>query len=298
MTKVLITGANGLLGQKIVSEAKHFPQISLLLTSKGPKRFTDNLNPYFELDICDPIACSEFILHHKPDVIINTAAMTNVDLCESEKENCDNLNITAVKTLVKLSNKIDAHLIHLGTDFIFDGENGPYSEEDLPNPLSYYGMSKWKADLIVMANANSWAILRTIIIYGIAEGMSRGNLVLWAKNALEKEQEIKVVNDQFRSPTLAEDLAWACLRTAELKAKGVFHISGAETKSIFDLVNELADVYGLNKELIIATDSTTLNQAAKRPPNTGFNIQKAIDVLGYKPKSFAEGLLEVKRQLS
>jgi len=230
-------------------------------------------------------------------VVINTAAMTNVDACEDKKEECWNLNVNAVKNLIEASEKHQTHLIHLSTDFIFDGEKGPYKEEDKPNPLSYYGESKYEAEKLVQQTKTKWSIVRTIIVYGVVEDMSRSNIVLWAKQALEKGNPLTIVDDQFRMPTLAEDLAYACWLIAEKSATGIYHICGKDFMSVLELVNRVADFYGYDKSIISPIKSSTLNQAAKRPPKTGFVLDKAIKELEYSPCSFEEGLAIVTEQL-
>lgn len=296
--KILLTGSNGLLGQKIVAKCINDPSIELLATSKGENRISLFPVNYQSLDITNEKEVREIVSKFQPDVIINTAAMTNVDACESAKDEAWKLNVVAVENLLKVSEENNIHLIHLSTDFIFDGENGPYKEDDEPCPVSYYGETKLEAEkLLLESSYNNWAIARTIIVYGIAEKMSRSNLVLWAKGALEKGQNIKVVNDQFRSPTLAEDLAEGCLLIAKKHATGVFHISGEVTESIYDLVSHVASYWGADISLIEAISSTTLNQDAKRPPRTGFDISKAKTELGYQPHSFTEGLQIIDEQL-
>ena len=145
--KILITGSNGLLGQKLLHKLRVDSSLDLIATSRGENRVSEkNGYTYLALDITDEKAVAQIIAMQKPDVVINTAAMTNVDLCEAEKENCDALNVNAVQYLADACQQIDAHLIHISTDFIFDGEDGPYKEEDEQNPLSYYGLSKLKSE--------------------------------------------------------------------------------------------------------------------------------------------------------
>ena len=177
--------------------------------------------------------------------------MTNVDACESDKEACWSLNVTAVDNLVNVCKEFNVHLVHLSTDFVFDGENGPYSENDEPNPLSYYGDSKYESEKIVInSGLQNWSIARTIIVYGVVENMSRSNVVLWAKGALEKGDNINVVDDQHRAPTYAMDLAKGCLSIVEKQQNGVFHLSGKDLMSIVELVSRVAEYYGLDKSLI------------------------------------------------
>jgi len=298
MKKIIVTGSNGLLGQKVTDLSIQDSEIELIATSVGPNRH--NLKDgytYEELDVLDLDRLNELVARYQPDSIIHTAAMTNVDACEAERAKCYALNVQSVKNLVDVCQRRDIQLIHLSTDFIFDGEDGPYTEEAEPNPLSYYGETKLESELILKNSSCHWAILRTIIVYGIVNDMSRSNIVLWAKGALEKGEPINVVNDQWRMPTLAEDLAACCLLAVKKNASGVFNVSGKDLMSILEIVERVADHYRLNKSLIKAISAESLNQAAKRPKKTGFILDKAIVELGYSPHSFEEGMAFMDKQL-
>lgn len=297
--KILITGSNGLLGQKLVKKLYDNKNFDLLATSQGANRIDsfDGFN-YQTMDITSKDEVNNIVNQFKPDIIINTAAMTNVDACEDAKEKCWDINVKAVENLLEASTKNNVHLIHLSTDFVFDGENGPYKETDKPNPLSYYAESKLASEeLLLNSGYGNFAIARTIIVYGIADNMSRSNVVLWAKGAIEKQAPINVVDDQFRSPTLAEDLADGCILIAEKKAKGIYHLSGKDIMSILELVHRVADFYKLDNSCITPIKTAVLNQKAARPPKTGFILDKAASELGYAPHSFEEGLAILDEQL-
>ena len=298
MTTILVTGSNGLLGQKIVYKLLQRSDVNLVAASKGENRLREkNGYTYINLDISKLEDVRAAIENFQPQVIINTAAMTNVDECETKREECWAANVTAVENFVDAIGNSAIHFIHLSTDFVFDGEAGPYKEEDQPNPLSYYALSKYESEKVLQKSNISWAILRTIIVYGIVDNMSRSNVVLWAKGALEKGQPINVVDDQFRSPTLAEDLADACISAGDKRAKGIYHVSGKDIMSILELVYRVADFWKLDKSIVKPIKSDTLNQAAKRPPRTGFILDKAYRELYYKPHSFEEGLKILDEQL-
>jgi len=298
MKKILVTGSNGLLGQKLTDLCLSDPEVVLIASSKGPNRHPVKKGySYEDMDILDFLNIQQVIEKYHPDTIINTAAMTNVDACENDKENCHALNVDSVKGLIRLSEQYHIQLIHLSTDFIFDGEDGPYTEEDQPNPLSYYGQTKLEAEQLLQQSSCQWVILRTIIVYGIVNDMSRSNIILWAKEALEKGNPIQVVNDQWRMPTLAEDLAKCCLLAAKKNASGIFNASGKDLLSILQIVEKVADYWNLDRSLINPISADSLNQAAKRPKKTGFILNKAINILGYHPKSFDEGLAFVDAQM-
>ena len=298
MKKVLITGSNGLLGQKL-TDIYAQKEVIFYPTAKGECRhpLKDSLN-YYSMDITNEKEVMELINLLKPDCIIHTAAMTNVDACEENKEECTRLNVDAVRYLVAAANAVNAHFVHLSTDFIFDGKNGPYKEEDVPNPLSFYGHSKLKGEEIVKEYCKKWSIARTVLVYGLVHDMSRSNIVLWAKGALEKKQEISVVDDQYRTPTLAEDLANGVYLIENSSSTGVYNISGKDFMNIYELVERVARHFDLSMEHVKKIKSDTLNQAAKRPPVTGLNLAKSRNILGYVPHTFEEGIQKVMEQLS
>lgn len=299
LKKVLITGSNGLLGQKLVYKLKDRSDVELIATARGENRLLDKQGYRFlSMDIENQLNVDAIINDVKPDCIIHTAAMTQVDDCELDHAACDRANVDAVQFMVEAAERNHCHFIHISTDFIFNGKDGPYDEEAEADPLSYYGNAKWKGELIVQKSKLKWAILRTVLVYGIVDNMSRSNIVLWAKGALEKGKPINVVDDQFRSPTLAEDLADGCILAMDKQATGIYNISGKDQLSIIDLVRQVADYYKLDKSLIRPVSSTTLNQAAKRPPITGFILDKARKDLGYNPHSFTEGIALMEKQLA
>jgi len=298
MKKILITGANGLLGQKLVSLLSTQESVHLLATARGKCRFSipENVS-YQNLDITNAEDCKSLMDEFQPEALIHAAAMTQVDACETERELCDSINITGVQNLIQAIGDRKTHFVHISTDFIYDGDDEEYFEDSKVNPLSYYGESKWSSEQLFEKVKFPYSILRTVLVYGVLEDLSRSNIVLWAKGALEKGQEINVVDDQFRCPTLAEDLALACLQVVEQKSTGVYHVSGKDFLSILELVFEIAEYWSLDKSLINSIVTSSLNQPAKRPAKTKLNINKAIQQFNYQPKSFREGLALVDQQL-
>jgi dTDP-4-dehydrorhamnose reductase len=296
--KILITGANGLLGQKLVNLLLQQPDTQLVATAHRSLVFPLTKGEFHLLDISNREQVNEVVAQTKPDVIINTAAMTNVDRCETEREACWQANVTAVEHLVEACGKHNVHLIHVSTDFIFDGKEGPLDETAVPAPVNFYGESKLAAEKIIQESNISWCILRTVLVYGVSSDMSRSNIVLWVKKSLEEGKPINVVNDQWRTPTLAEDLAMGCWFAAKKKATGIYHISGKDFLSPYDIAIKTARYFKLDETLITPTDSTKFKQPAARPLKTGFILDKAARDLGYAPKSFDEGLAVLASQLN
>jgi dTDP-4-dehydrorhamnose reductase len=223
--------------------------------------------------------------------------MTQVDDCETQREACWLQNVEATRFIAEACQAQSTFLLHLSTDFIFDGKEGPYTEEATPNPLSYYGDSKLASEKIVQNLPTPWAIARTVLVYGIIPSGSRSNIVLWVKKSLEDKKTIKVVDDQWRSPTLAEDLAMGCWLITQQEAQGIFNISGKDFLTPYDMAIATADYFHLDASYITRTDASGFTQPAARPPRTGFIIEKAQKVLGYAPHSFAEGIAILESQL-
>lgn len=296
--KVLITGSNGLLGQKLLDQLRNNNAYNVIATAKGEDRYLEQGYTYESLDVTNRDEVIAIMEKYKPDHVIHTAAMTNVDACESNKELCKKLNVDAVQYFIQACQQTGAHFIHLSTDFIFDGADGPYDENAKANPLSYYGQTKLESEELLINSNIDYAILRTIIVFGVVKDMSRSNIVLWAKGALENGQKINVVDDQYRNPTLAEDLATICILAMEKRAKGIYNASGKDFMSVLEIVERVADFWKLDKSLITPISAETLNQTAKRPVKTGFILDKSVKELGYNPHSFEEGLEIVNKQLN
>jgi dTDP-4-dehydrorhamnose reductase len=295
--RILVTGSNGLLGQKLTALLQQDKSVHLIATARGRSVIKINRGEYHPMDITDEGNVESVLRFTKPDVIINTAAMTQVDDCESQREACWKANVTSVEHLVRYCQSFHIHLVHVSTDFIFDGSHGPLEESAVPNPVNYYGESKLAAEKVIQNSNIGWAILRTVLVFGITQDMSRSNIVLWVKKSLEQNKSIQVVNDQWRTPTLAEDLAMGCYLAAKKKARGIYNISGKDFLSPYDIAIRTADFFKLDRSLINATDSTKFTQPAKRPPRTGFIIEKARKDLGYEPRSFEEGLAVLAEQI-
>ncbi|NVK52705.1 MAG: dTDP-4-dehydrorhamnose reductase [Flavobacteriaceae bacterium] len=298
MKKILITGSNGLLGQNLLELLlKDKDNYEVVGFSRGANRSGRTDFEYQDIDITNKELLVASILKIKPNYIINTAAMTNVDACENDKKGCYDLNVNVVAHLIDVCQQTNAHLIHLSTDFIFDGVKGNYNETDKPNPLSYYGETKLLSEKLLEDSSINFTILRTILVYGLVNDMSRSNIVLWVKESLEKGNEITIVDDQYRTPTYVEDLAIACKLSIDQNANGVFHISSNQLMSIYEIAQEIANTFQLDTTLIKPISTATLNQTANRPVKTGFDLSKTNKKLRFYPKSFKEDLQRFKQKL-
>ncbi len=296
--KILITGSNGLLGQKLVGLLAQQAGVEVVATSRGPNKLA-GLYPdarFVALDVTDAAQVRSVLAQEKPTHLIHTAAMTNVDECELNQDACWEQNVMAVAHLVAACAEHEVHLTHLSTDFIFSGEAGPLTETAEPNPVNFYGHSKLAAEHLVQASAGHWAIARTVLVYGVAHEYGRTNIVVWVRDSLRAGKSIKVVTDQWRTPTLAEDLAQGCWLLARQAAQGIYHLSGDELLTPYAMALRVADYFGLDKTLIEKVTASTFSQPARRPARTGFYIDKARQELGYQPHTFGEGIALIGTQ--
>jgi dTDP-4-dehydrorhamnose reductase len=296
--KILLTGANGLVGQKIKAGLAGMPQVQLTATSLHPEIHPLDRDYRFEtLDITSATHLKDVVARHQPDVIINAAAQANVNACEQNRILCRQVNTEAVMDITHIANRYGIHLVQISTDFVFSGLKTNYSEEDNPDPLNYYGMAKKEAEDYIMEHARQWSIIRTILVYGHVPELNRQNLVTWVYHSLKNGRPINVVHDQYRTPTLAEDLALACSQIALHAEEGIFHIAGREMMSVEQIARQVAEHFRLDAGLITPVSSAWLNEPAMRPPRSGFNLMKAEKTLGFIPHSFQEGLTTLERQL-
>ncbi len=301
MHTLLITGSNGLLGQKLLDYYSQQTNVRVIATSSGSNRYSTLPTHiiYHTLNIVSPAEVASVLDKYKPNSIIHTAAMTNVDECELNPEKCQQINEYGTANLIKycVQHLPNVHFTHLSTDFIFDGTAGPYTELATPNPLSVYAHAKLAAENSVLQSTLKAAILRTVLVYGFTPNMSRSNVVLWVKKSLEENKPINVVTDQARTPTLAEDLAQGCILAEKQKAQGIYNISSNDFMNIYELAVRVANYFKLDATLITPSTSQGIQQPAKRPPVTGFIINKAITELGYAPHTFEQGLQIIEQQL-
>jgi len=293
----LICGANGLLGQRLSLMLSTQNDYEVLNTSVERSFVYDkNLFDYNQLDIANRSDVKSLLSSFQPNVILNAAAATNVDWCESNREEAWKINVTAVENLAEAARKVDAHLLHVSTDYIFDGKNGPYDETAKPNPLGYYGKTKLASENAIRSAAIRHTIMRTMVLYGSGIGV-KANFALWVINSLKAGKQITVVDDQLGNPTFVGDLAMALIKAFELNREGMFHVGGGNQVSRYDFAMQAAEVFGLDASLIKRIKTSDLAQAAPRPMISGFITLKAETQLGMHFLAVKEGLTLLKHEL-
>lgn len=290
--KVLITGANGLLGQHLTKLLLN-KNYEVVATGRGESRlpFEPSGNyTYHTMDIANAFDTYAIMSREKPDVVVHAAAMTQVDDCEKQPELCERINVQGTAQILTDAESFSSHFIYISTDFVFDGEKGNYSEEEDTNPISLYGFSKLQAESMVQVSDIPFAIVRTCLVYGNLLKGTRSNIVSWVKESLEQDKTIQVVSDQLRTPTYVGDLAKGIALIIEQKATGIYHISGKDWLTPYDIALKTAATFQLDASKIVKVDASTFKQPGRRPLKTGFIIEKARKELGFEPISFDEGL--------
>ena len=285
-----------MLGQRLTESFTTSGNIELLSVSIEDESAIPGID-YKKLDIIQKHKVREVILDFFPDFIINAAAFTNVDKSETEKETAWKINVNGVENIAFYSWTIDAHLIHISTDYIFDGKNGPYSENDKPNPIGYYGRTKLASENSIRISGTKNTIIRTNILYGPAK-YGRPDFVKWIVNSLRDNKVIRIVADQIGNPTYIDDLVASINKIIELKKEGVYNIGGREMISRYDFTLRIADYFGLDKSLIEKIITKDLNQPAPRPLKSGLITLKAETELEYKPHTIEETFELMKKELS
>jgi len=293
--RIIITGANGMLGQRAVEYYSSKENIELLATSVEDKSVVDSVD-YISCDIKSRENIKKVIYDYCPDFVVHTAAFTNVDLSEKMREEAWKINVKGVEYVAEAARAIDAQIIHISTDYIFDGKNGPYHENDLPNPIGYYGRTKLASENALKISGTLFTILRTNVLYGFARN-SRPDFVRWVINSLTKKERIRIVKDQINNPTFIDDLVQAINKIIEFKKTGIYNIGGKEFLSRLEFTNRIADYFKLNRNLITPITTEELNQPARRPLKSGLWTLKAETELGYKPHSISESLMVMKKEL-
>ncbi|MFN3344473.1 MAG: dTDP-4-dehydrorhamnose reductase [Chloroherpetonaceae bacterium] len=294
--RVLIIGANGLVGQKLTEIFSTDRSFDLLIAARQSEAYNKAASfGYVQLDASHLASVKELVWNFSPEVIINAAAYTDVDGCEREKELSWKANVTAVENLVTASRLVGARVVHISTDYVFDGKAGPYDETATPNPLSYYGKEKLASENAVRASGENWAIVRTMVVYGVAEKVKK-NFAIWLAQELKKGNKVNIVCDQFGNTTLADDLARGIYELVRQNKRGLYHIAGSDILSRFEFARKLADEFGFDKSLIRPIKTAELNQLAMRPLQSGLITLKAQAELGITFLSSDESLKKFKQQ--
>lgn len=289
--RVLISGANGFLGHYLTGLLLRRGH-DVIATGAGPCRLPGYPGTgfiYEEMDFTDEPELSRVFTRYRPEFVIHAGARSKPDECELDRAKAFDCNVNGTRHLLAAAANSRAYFLFLSTDFIFDGRQGMYREDDLPGPVNYYGTTKLLAEEQVRNYPYDWGIARTVLVYGKPPA-GRSNILTLVSDKLRRGEIFRVVNDQFRTPTYIEDLAGGLASMIEKKATGIYHLSGTDWLTPYEMAVKTAEYLRLDTSLLVKVTAADFPEPARRPSKTGFNIEKARRELGYDPVSFETGL--------
>ncbi len=290
--KLLVTGANGLYGSKLTQIAQ---SRGITVYPSGTRNLSGS-DAFVQMDVSIKDQVDSAFQSYKPDVVVHAASLTDVDECELNRELAWTVNVEGTKNIVDAAKAAGSFLIYVSTDYIFDGQKGNYKETDQPNPINYYGLTKLKAEELVQTYP-LYCIVRPSVIYGSTPAGGKVNFALWLIEALKKGERVKIITDQWNTPTLNTNLAEMTLEIVERQLRGVYHLCGATRVSRFEFAEHIATVFNLNKALIDKSLSSQFNWFASRPTDSSLDTSKAHQILKDKPLSLLEALKSLKLEL-
>jgi len=288
---ILITGANGMLGEECVRKLSKSHTITACDLQDGLEY--NGSAVYQKLDIIDQKVVKDIVENVQPELIINCAAYTDVDGSEINRETAWNINAGGVRNLLSAMAGINCMLIHISTDYVFDGSSGPYAEDQPTKPINYYGQTKLDAEKLIQKSGLPWAIIRTNVLYGNTT-VQKASFVRWVVEKLQRFETISIVNDQFGNPTWSFGLAEAIQKIIDKKATGLYHYAGKDYISRFEFALKIAGVYDLDPMLIRKTTTRALKQIAPRPYKAGLTCEKIKKELNIPFYSIIESLNRMK----
>ena len=287
--RLLVVGANGLLGGEVTRvAAERGDDVHSGYIGPSPEAGTP-----VELDLLRPDTVARAICTVKPDVVIHTAAMTDVDGCERDRELARAVNVEGTATVADLAREAGAFLVYVSTDYVFSGEQGDYREGDATGPVNHYGLTKLEGE----RRCRDACIARPCVIYGARPALGKVNFALWLIDKLGKGEQVSIVTDQFVTPTLNTSLARMLLELGDRRLTGVFHTAGATRVSRFDFSRMLADEFGLDSDLINPITMDDIEWAARRPRDSSLNTDRVREILKEKPSTIEQALRLLKEEI-
>ncbi len=291
MKRLLITGCNGLLGSELIERfSERFIILGLDFESPLGKRWKCQ---FVEQDLTNFEGLKSSFAEFAPELVINAAAFTDVDGCERDRKRAWEVNVKGVENIASICSEVGCKLVHISTDYVFDGRAGPYSEEDPPSPCNYYGMTKLEGERVLGRFPLDYVIVRTSALYGLPRGGKKG-FFGFLLEGLSRGEVVYGFIDQFTTPTWVGDLVKGIMEA--VGERGIFHISGGKFLSRFDFAQKVAQVFGYDPNLVKPEETASVRFVANRPPKGGLRVDKARRVLGYTPHSITEALETIKKE--
>jgi dTDP-4-dehydrorhamnose reductase len=294
MDKLMVIGGSGLFGGHLAKIAQ--TEYEVVATYMGHSVEIPGTR-FISMDIRDFDKTEGQILKEKPDLIVLSAAQRNVDYCEKNQKEVWKINVEGAKNVAIASKKVQAKLIYLSTDLVFDGEKEQYLEEDEPNPINHYGKTKLEGEREVAKARDDWAVARVSVLYDWNPFDHTFNFVTWVYNSLKEKKEISLFTDQFRNATYIKNACHALTGIHKKDEKGIFHVAGKTCVNRYEIGLSMVEVFGFDENLITTSTSDDSNWIAKRPGRCCLNTQKMEMKLGIESMSIEEGLFAMKREL-
>ena len=289
MRKVLILGGSGLVGTTLIEKAINFFEV--VATYQNNKIIQNGCKAIkFSIKKENKEIISSILCEERPDVVVNAVSFSNVDFCETHRDDAYFLHVISTKKILEICNEKGIKLIQFSTDWVFDGKKNLYTESDMPNPLNYYGHTRLLAEQVVLKNSNNHAVLRPAIIYGWNPNSRFLNFVI---NNLKSGKTINTFTDQYSTPTLVDDLANCIIRIIESNTSGLYHTTGSTCLNRFEFAKIIAKRFGLNEKLIKPVNSNEMKQLARRPPKSCLDNSKAKREIGTQFATVEEGVGKV-----
>lgn len=300
-TKILIIGANGFTGRRMLADlaSKTAYTVSGCSLSEDirPEEAGNSSYHFVRTDVRDAAAVTALFEEVRPQVVINTSALSVPDFCETHHQEARLTNVTAVEQIARACQQYGSRFIHLSTDFVFDGRiDRLYRETDQPNPVNYYGLTKLEGEQRVAALCHSYAIARVVVVYGKALPGQHGNILQLVANKLRAGQPIRVVSDQWRTPTFVGDISLGVEQLIHHPGNGIYHLCGSDCLTIADMAFRVADALQLDRTLIHPVSTEQMHETTPRPRFSGLSIEKAQQEFNYHPQSLEEGIKKMFAQ--
>ena len=292
--RITVTGANGLVGSRLcrllVVEGH-----AVTAVARGERRTVGDFE-YLACDLGDRRSTAEALARARPEVVVNTASMTEVDACERRPEDAWTANVMAAANVALEARAVGAHLLHVSTDYVFDGQDGPYDEDARPNPSGVYARTKWAGEEAVRLLVPSWAIARTAVVYGYPPSQ-RPNFGSWLLGTLRDGKTARLFVDQFVSPSLALNVAEQLAELAARRLPGIWNVAGAEVVNRLQFGEALCDVFELDRALLQPSRLADAGMASPRPPRSGLRVDKALATLSARPLGLRASLEQFRAEV-
>lgn len=294
LSKLLIIGASGLLGSRLMSQARSKYEVTGCC---NPIVDGEDTGISEHLDIGSRGQIENLFHRIRPDAVILAAAMTNVDGCERNPDLAYSVNAKGPEYVADCCRRIGSKLAYVSTDYVFNGKKiGRYSEDDQPDPISVYASTKLAGERAVSSILPDAIIARPAVLYGWNPVSKKDNFVTWVLKKLRKGEQVNLFEDQYTSPTFADDLAKTLLDLVEKDVAGIWNVSGPDCMNRPACGTLIARIFGLDWTLVTPVLSDSIPLPAKRPKNTCLNVAKVENLLRRKTMSFEDGVLKMKEQ--